>query len=318
VVSTVNGGRRLPGSRVLWRAATVVGTCVVLAACGSDDSARKELMALVDAGEYGQVRAEAERLRQSGVLEPWLDYADGLAALHEGDEEDARRLLESVVQRDRELAAPIAKAWADAARVDHEAGWRERATVRMTEAVLADPSVDLDPMLPAVASYLYRVRKDYDAAWPLFERLVTTRPEPASRVPEWVYRWGHLHELRGDLDGARQIYESFIAEFPADKDTGRFVHWRYCDVLIEQARQARESGDQQKAIDLLGLVLEDGWHVDQQQRAEFVFGQILEAQGRPDLARPHYDRVVQFGEIIETEVVDDARQRLEALDAQNR
>lgn len=315
---TLQNGRTGRSAQVFRCAAIGVGLCLALAACGSNDSMRKELMALVEAGEWGQVRAEAERLRQTGVLEPWLDYADGLAALHEGDEEDARRLLESVVERDPQFAAPIAKAWADAARVDYEAGWRERATVRMTEAVLADPSTDPDPMLPAVASYLYRVRKDYDAAWPLFERLVTTRPEPASRVPEWVYRWGHLHELRGDLPGARKIYESFIDEFPGDKDTGRFVHWRYCDVLIEQARQARESGDPQKALELLGLVIEDGWHVDQQQRAEFMLGQILETQGRPDLARPHYDRVVQFGEIVETEVVDDARQRLEALDAQNR
>lgn len=297
-----------------WIAALAV--LVLVAACGSGDSDRQRLMALVDAGDWDAVRTEAEQLRQSGLVAPWLDYADGMAAMEEGDEDEARRLLAAAAETDDTLAAPIAKAWADAARVDYEEGWRERATARMAEAVRVDPATDPGELLPAVANYLYRVRKDYDTAWPLYERLQEERPEPQRLVPEWVYRWGHLHELRGDLDGARAIYEDFIREFPDDKEQGRYAHWRYCDVLIEQARQAREAGDDDRAMGLLQAALDDGWHIDQQQRAEYMMGQILESEGEVARAKKHYAKVVEYGEVVETEVVDDARARLEALDGE--
>jgi tetratricopeptide (TPR) repeat protein len=289
--------------------------CVgLLVSCGGGGTDRAAMLERVEAGDWKGLRAEAALLRQAGVVEPWLDYADGLAALHEGAEQPARRLLGDAVEADPSLAADVARAWAELAREDHAAGWRDRARERMAEAVLIDPSTDPVPMRPAVADYLYRHLKNYDAAYPLYERLYQERPEPVARHPEWIYRWGHSLELKGDLVGALAVYNEFLELFPDDMKQGRYVHWRYMAVLMAQAEQARARGDLDQAVELLRGARLGNWHLDQQSRVEYLAGQIREQQGQLELAREHYELAVRHGEKRTSEVVDDARARLEALD----
>jgi len=286
-----------------------------LAACSSEEARRDAILALVADAEWEQVRDSAEVLRQDGVVAPWLDYAEGLGALHLGAEQRARRLLNEAVEADPALAPEVAAAWSSLAYADYEAGWRDRARERMSQAVLVDPTTDPGPMLGTVADYLYRHIKMYDEASPLYERLYNERPEPANRHAEWVYRWGHCLELRDDLNGARAVYEEFVQTWPRDTGQGRFVHWRYQDVLLTQAREAREAGDLDGAIEIALLVRQGNWHMDQQQRAEYLIGQIREQQGELDLAREHYELVLEHAKVVGTDIVDPARARLEALDA---
>jgi tetratricopeptide (TPR) repeat protein len=286
----------------------------LLASCGGGASDRAAMLERVEAGDWPGIRAEAALLRQAGVVEPWLDYADGLAALHEGAEQNARRLLGAAVAADPSFAAGVARAWAELALEDRDAGWRDRARERMAEAVLTDPSTDPGPLLPAVADYIYRHLKNYDAAFPLYERLYRERPEPVARHSEWIYRWGHSLELKGDLEGALAIYNEFLELFPDDMKQGRYVHWRYMAVLMAQAEQARGRGDLDEAVELLEGARLGDWHLDQQSRVEFMAGQIREQQGELELARKHYELVVRHGEKRTSEVVDDARARLDALD----
>ena len=298
----------------------IVGIVLVLSgglmvSCGGSGSDRAAMLERVEAGDWTGIRDEAALLRQAGVVEPWLDYADGLASLHEGAEQPARRLLRSAVAADPSFGPQVAQAWAELAREDRAAGWRDRARGRMAEAVLIDPSTDPGLMLGAVADYLYRHIKNYDAAFPLYERLYRERPEPVARHPEWIYRWGHSLELKGDLAGALAIYKEFLELYPNDMKQGRFVHWRYMAVLIAQAREARARGDLDEAVELLGGVRLGKWHPDQQSRAEYLAGQIREQQGELELARKHYELVLRHGEKRTSEVVDDARARLEALNA---
>jgi tetratricopeptide (TPR) repeat protein len=287
-----------------------------LAGCGGGAD-RDALFALVESGSYEDARARALELRQSGVTDPWLDHAEGLACLHTGDEQLARERLRDAAAADPSLAVPIAVVWFEAAHEDFEAGFRDRARERMAEAVLLDPSTDPGPMLPAVADFMYRFLKNYDAAFPLYQRLYLERPAPVTRHTEWVYRWGHLNERRGDLDTATGIYEEFIAEWPDDMKQGRFVHWRYMNVLMEQAKARRAAGDPDGAIELLARCRLADWHLDQQERAEFLAGQIREEQGDYALARQHYEIILRHAERVESEVVEPARERLEALDARD-
>ena len=273
--------------RITTGIALVMGAGL-LVSCGGGGSDRQAMLDRIEAGDWAGIRAEARLLRQAGVVEPWLDYADGLAALHEGAEQPARRLLRDAVAADPSLAADVARAWADLAREDRAADWRDRARGRMAEAVLIDPSTDPGRMLAAVADYLYRHLKNYDAAYPLYERLYRERPEPVDRHPEWLYRWGHSLELKGDLEGALAIYGEFLERFPDDMKQGRFVHWRYMAVLMAQAEQARARGDLDEAIELLKRARLGNWHLDQQSRVEYLAGQIREQQGELELARQHY------------------------------
>jgi len=268
----------------------------------------------VEAEDWTGIRAEAQLLRQRGVVAAWLDYADGLAALHEGAEQPARRLLGEAVAADPSLAPDVAMAWAAAALEDYETGWRDRARERMAEAVLFDPSTDPGPLLPAVADYLFRHLRNYDAAYPIYERLYRERPEPVGRHGEWIYRWGRSLQLKGDLVGAQAVYEEFLELFPRDTGQGRYVNRRYMEVLMERAGQARDRGDLDEAVELLVKARRGEWHLDQQERAEFMAGQIREQQGQLELAREHYVIVILHSEKRSSEVVEDARARLEALD----
>jgi tetratricopeptide (TPR) repeat protein len=295
---------------------TVFLVAAWLAGCGGGAD-RDAVFALVEAGSYEDARARALELRQSGVTEPWLDHAEGLACLHTGEELLARERLRAAAAADPSLAEPIAVVWFEAAHEDFEAGFRDRARERMAEAVLLNPSTDPGPMLPAVADFMYRFLKDYDAAFPLYERLYQERPAPRTRHTEWAFRWGHLNEKRGDLDKAREIYEEFIAKWPDDMKQGRFVHLRYMRVLMEQAKALHEVGDADGALELLALCRMADWHLAQQQRAEFMAGQIREEQGEYALARQHYEIILRHAERVESEVVDPARERLEALDARD-
>jgi hypothetical protein len=93
------------------------------------------------------------------------------------------------------------------------------------------------------------------------------------------------------------------------------VAWRYINVLIRQAEAAAAAGDTDGALALIKRTKLGGWHLDQQQKAEFVAGGICEAAGRFDEARVRYERVLEYRTPVATSFPDDARARLEALDA---
>jgi tetratricopeptide (TPR) repeat protein len=288
---------------------------VFLGSCASDDAERNAIDTLLQAGEYEQVIARAQELRADGTIAPWLDSAEGRASFALGREQDARRQLHDAFVGDPSLGPELAAFWADAAREDFDAGFRDRARERIAEAVLLDPSTDPGPMLPGLADYMYRYRKDFDAATPLYERLYRERPEPVSRHPEWVYRWGHLLEKQGDLDGALAVWDEFFETWPNEMKQARYVSWRYINVLIRQAEEASAAGDVEAALALIKRTKLGGWHLDQQQKAELVAGQICEEHGLYDEARVRYERVLEYRTPVVTEFPDEARTRLEALDA---
>ena len=74
------------------------------------------------------------------------------------------------------------------------------------------------------------------------------------------------------------------------------------------------SSDLDEAVEILERARLGNWHLDQQSRVEFLAGQIREQQGKLELAREHYELVLRHSEKRSSEVDDDARARLEALD----
>lgn len=287
---------------------------VLVAGCG-ESGEREGLLALVDAGDYAAVDERVAGLRARGMVEPWIDYAEGVSAFHSGVEELARTRLSSAAGGDPQFVRPAADLLAAAARTDFEAGFRDRAKGRMATAVLIDPELDPEPMLEAVADHLFRFIRDFDAARPLYERLYRERPDPVSRHPEWVFRYGLTLEKGGDIDGARAIYEEFRETWPDDVEMGNRVAGQYMDILIQQAEEAGEAGDVDEALRLVKMTKLGGFHMARQQRAEFVAGEICEEAGRFDEARVHFARVLEYAPRVKSDLYDLATARLEALDA---
>lgn len=287
---------------------------VLSAGCGGD-TGREDLLALLDAGQYDDVEARVAELRADGMLAPWLDYAEGVVAFRQGREELARRRLQDAAAADAAFVSPASELLDAAARVDYEAGHRERARARMATAILIDPTIDPEPMLDSAADYLFRFERNYEAARPLYHRLYTERPEPASRHTQWVFRYGYTLEMADDDEGARAIYEEYLETWPEEMQIGARVTRRYMDLLIKKAQSVGAAGDVDEALALVKMTKLGGWHMDRQQRAEFVAGEVCEQAGRYDEARVHFARVLEYAPRVQSEFYDLATARLEALDA---
>lgn len=297
--------------RISWISAVMV----VFAGCSSVASHRETLEPLIAVGDWEEIRARVELLRQEGEAGSWIDLAEGIALLHQNADKAAEPLFESAVAADSSLALLVAEHLATLSRQDHEQGWEERARRRMADALRLDPSIDPGDQISFVADYFFRFSRDFERAYPLYRRLYRERPEPTSRHREWVYRYGHCLESLGFEDTAMAVYEEYISTWPDDLSIMRYVQWRRMNLLIEQAEELRGAAQPARALELLTQCIDNGWHVDLQQRARYLAGEIEEDRNDLHAARAWYEQVVDAGGSAGSQLVVSARARLDALGA---
>lgn len=303
-----------------WRSCTVqmswiIGAMVVFAGCSSVASHRETLEPLIEAGNWDEIRARVELLRQEGERSAWIDLSEGLALLYQNADKAAEPLFATAVAADSSLAPLVAEHLATLARQDHEQGWQERGRRRMADALRLQPSIDPGDQIDTVADYFFRQARDFEHAYPLYRRLYRERPEPASRHREWVYRYGYCLQILGFEDTAMAVYEEFIGTWPQDRGIMRFVQWRRMNLLIEQAEGLRGAAQPARALDVLTQCIDSGWHVDLQQRARYLAGEIEEDRDDLHAARAWYEQVVATGGSAGGQLVESARARLDALGA---
>lgn len=286
----------------------------VLGGCGSGPpDQHREMLDLVESGNWEEILARAELLREEGKTSAPLDYAEGLALLHQNADKMAVKLLERAVAQDSTLAAGAAADLAELARTDHEEGWDARATRRMAQAFVFDPTVEVGELKDPVADYFYRYVEDFERAYPFYYEFYKERAGRRKKVREWVYRYGACLERLGSIDAALAVYEEYQGTWPQDREFGRLVNWRYMHLLIDLAEDAHDLGQHDRALQLLERSLVDDWHLDVQQQARYKAGVIEQERGRLEEARRWYELVLEDGNRFGGETVDQARTRLEEL-----
>lgn len=283
-------------------------------ACGGPDS-RAEIDALVEAGDWTELSARVEVLRSEGAKGPWLDRAEGLALLASNSDRAALDRLERAAEAQPEYAADFAVRLAEAAQADLAEGWKDRAARRMLAAFRFDNDVELGALADPVGDLLYRYEKDFAAAEIIYRRLESELPEPGRKHGEWTYRYGYCLEKSGQVDAAMDIYEKFRNTQARDQNHLRFVQWRTMRILIERAEEARLAAQPERALELLEQSMMGGWHMDLQQEARYLAGQIEEERGELQAARKWYDMILADGSRFGGELVSKARTRLDALQA---
>lgn len=293
----------------------LMGLLLVLSGCASEDTRQQEFEALIEAKNWEEIRARVQLLRQEGASGRWIDLAEGLALLHQNADKAAEPLFASAVAADSSLAPRIAAQLGALAEADFAQGWEERGRRRYAEAIRLQPGFDPGEHLGTVADYFFRFEKDYARAFPLYRRLYRERPEPASRHMEWVYRYGHCLETLGFEENAMAVYDEFVETWPEDRSIMRYVQWRRMNVMLEQAERLRTQAQPAQALELLERCIDIGWHVDQQQRARYLAGQIEEDRDQLHAARDWYEQVVDTGGRASSQLVEQARARLDALGA---
>lgn len=291
-----------------WAAALLA-----VSGCGGGQDLPSEFGPLIEGERWDEVLARVEVYQSEGVDDGFLDFAEGLALLHQNADAAAEAPLDRAVADDPSRAPRIAAVYADLARDDYENGWDQRARRRMARAVHFDPGVDAGTLTAPAADWFYREAKDYAKALPLYERLAEQLPEPVDEHPMYVYRYGYCLEEAGRDDEALEVYGEFLRRFPAERTFMRFVQWRAMSLRIERAEALLGTAQPEAALDELAYCLSSEWHLELQQKARFVAARAEEARGDLQAAREYYERVVDTGSRFGGDVVRRASRRLEEL-----
>lgn len=298
------------------RMAIAVGSAAALLAvsgCGGGQDFESEFDALIEAEQWEEILARVEVHHAEGVRDGMLDFAEGLALLHQNADAAAEAPLDRAVADDPSRAPRIAAAYAELARADREAEWNERARRRMARAVHFDPDTEAGPLTADAADWFYREAKDYASALPLYRRLAEELPEPVDEHPLYVYRYGYCLEEAERDDEALEVYGEFLRRFPAERTFMRFVQWRAMSLRVERAEALLGTAQPEAALDELAFCLASDWHLELQQQARFVAARAEEARGDLQAAREYYELVVDTGSRFGGDVVRRASRRLEEL-----
>jgi len=289
------------------------GAVALLVGCGGGRDLEAEFDALIEAGDWDEVLAHVEVVKAEGSTDPFLDFAEGYALLQQGADAAADEPLERAITSRPDLAERVGQVYERLAWKDQESDWDQRAKRRMARAIRFDPSIDPGALLDPAADYFFRFADDYERALPLYARLYEELPEPVSKHPEWVYRYGYCLQAAGSEDAALGVYDDFVRRFPDEKAFTRFVRWWQISIWLERAEARLSTSDPDAAMAYVQQCIDAKWHLDLQQKARVLAGRIEEARGDLQAAREWYAAVVEKGNEHGGEVVREASARLEEL-----
>jgi tetratricopeptide (TPR) repeat protein len=308
-------GSKVSRDRLRLLQPCVLALLFAIGACGGDAAQERdaELQRLLDEGQFEEVEARVQLYREGGESGPVLDRAEGLALLQRNADKLAEPLLEKAVAADSSLAPGIASTLAELARDDLSEGWRDRATQRMRDAYLFDPSVNLGDLGDPVGDRFYRYEKRYDLAIDIYRGLSRREGARPDKMREWLWRYGHCLENLGFSGAAMDVYQEFRLRWPEDKKYGRYVHWRLMTLLQEQAEEAWRAREPDRALDLVQQSFIGDWHMDLQQQGRYLAGQIEEGRGDLQRAKEWYEMIVADGSRFGGKVLENAKARLDEL-----
>jgi tetratricopeptide (TPR) repeat protein len=294
-----------------------VATLLLLVACSRSSPDRMaELQQLLDDEQYEEVLSRVQLDRKAGESGPWLDYAAGVAHLHQNADQLAATEMGRAVGADSTLAPKVAVVYQTLALKDADEKWYGRAQRRMREAFRYDPGIVMEPLADSVADYLYRNEKNYRDAFEVYRHLAFKETTNERKLKEWTFRYGHCLERLGFPDDALATYRDYLKRWPNDRLFMAYVQWRYQQLLQTKAREAMDGGDLDGAMSLVEESLAPEWHMELHQQGRYLAGQISERRGDLVEALRWYGKIVEDGEQFGGEVLENAKERIDAIHAQ--
>jgi tetratricopeptide (TPR) repeat protein len=282
----------------------------------SHQDRRAELQQMLDQGRYDDALAQVKVYREAGEAGPALDFAQGVALLHQNADNIALPLLRQAVAEDSTYTLPASKELETLARADEKAGWLKRGGRRMHDAYLMNPAVDLSGLRDRVGDLFYRFDEDYEHAVDIYHTLYEERNGPVQKQKEWVFRYANCVELTGSPEAALSIYEEFYKTWPDDTTMLAQVAWKYMKILMGLAQDAAARGEDDLAMRQYIRALDWGYHPTLKQQIHIEMAKIERNRGNLDEARRQYKLVLHFaGDVSGTEYTDQAKQGLEELAA---
>lgn len=178
------------------------------------------------------------------------------------------------------------------------------------EAALAlRAGLPVGDMAAPLARYYARAG-DVDRARDFYERALGHAA--ADSIPELLFDFAQFQESQGNCGEAVELFSAFRARRPRGEESDQ-ARWNIGNCSFALARQARENGEPEQALEHLQVTLDLGVPQNLMDQAWFERGEALLELGRRDEAMQAYIRVLENARTTGGSLVERARQRIDQL-----
>jgi tetratricopeptide (TPR) repeat protein len=176
-------------------------------------------------------------------------------------------------------------------------------------ALALRPGLPVSEMTGPLARY-YASTGEIDLAIEFYERALST-VAPDS-VADLLFELAEIQEQRGACGEAIELFSAYRtrARGGARRDQARY-HIASCSYTLALA--ARAAGENGRALELLGTVIELGVPANLQDEAWFERGEALLQAGRPDEALGAYFRVLELSPLRRGQLAERAQKRIDEI-----
>jgi tetratricopeptide (TPR) repeat protein len=178
------------------------------------------------------------------------------------------------------------------------------------EAALAlRAGLPVGDMAAPLARYYARAG-DADRARDFYERALGYAPPDS--VPSLLFDFAQFQESQGNCGEAIELFSAFRARRPRGEASDQ-ARWNIGNCSFALAREARENGDPEQALEHLQVTLDLGVPQNLMDQAWFERGEALLELGRRDEALQAYIRVLENARTTGGSLTERARQRIDQL-----
>ncbi|HSJ14690.1 MAG TPA: tetratricopeptide repeat protein [Longimicrobiales bacterium] len=301
--------RGYPGLRGVARPlGAAAGLALLLGACAGGESALARGDRLWADSNYAGALAEYRlSMEQGGDATVLARVAHAYAVT--GQFERARESYEQLLRTAPEYTDQAVFDYLGLARRALERSDRYGMAGAVQAALALRPGLPLAGLTGPLARY-YATSGDTDRAVEFYERALST-VAPDS-VADLLFELAEIQEARGSCGEAIELFGAYRTRVRSGerRDQARF---RIANCSFTLAVEARQGGQHERALALLGTVIELGVPVNLQDDAWYERGEALLASGRPEEALDAYYRVLELSPARRGQLAERAQQRIDEI-----
>jgi tetratricopeptide (TPR) repeat protein len=224
--------------------------------------------------------------------------------------EMARESYDRLVQRSPEYTDQAVFDYLAMARQAQGRGDRYGMAGAMDAAMALRPGLPVGDMATPLARYYARTGEQ-ERAQNFFERALGQAPPDS--VPDLLFEFAQFHETQGNCREAMELYSAYRTRQPRGERADQ-ARWNVGNCAFRLAREARQAGDNARALSHLQVMLDLGVPQNLLDQAWFERGEALLELERRDEALDAYVRVLEHVRAPGSgQLADRARQRIDQL-----
>lgn len=294
----------------------IVLACVWAAVSAAGSCDRKSVLEQVEE-EYAKenyreaVFIARHHMRRGGERTPELLFATGRSMLRLGNEADAADCFAETYSIDSTWASRIAEELRQEALSSFAQGLEARGRRFILRAIGYSGEIDFGEH-DAVAGSLLLERRDFDGAIRYLASYLAGHPDTAGTAAVML-ELGEAYEGSGQTLRAIELYTSFGERFPKSRMRSTATY-RLETLLLESGEEMITGGAHDEARRILERLAAGGDNPLVREKANFLLGEIAEAEGDTERALRHYWEVVHLNPGSSGRLVERAKERIEYLE----